>query len=82
MTLDPTSLAKAIVDEMKAQGHEMGLYPETHARFVAEMIVEREERAARRRRIEEKVAGSLVLSMIVGLVALLGSGFLNWIHKG
>lgn len=85
MTVDPTLLAKAIVDEMKANGHALWIDHEQHAvqhEFIAQMIEERKERAARRKRIEEKIAGSLVLSAIVGLVALLGSGLLNWIHRG
>ena len=78
-------LAKAIVEEMKTQGHAIWIDPEIHANqheFIAQMIEERKEKAERRKRIEEKIAGSLVLSFIVGLLALLGSGVLNWINKG
>ena len=85
MNIDPTSLARALVEEMKAHGHAMWIDPEIHSsqhEFIAQMIEERKERQERRKRIEEKIAGSLVLSLIVGLVALLGSGLLNWIHKG
>ena len=85
MTVDHTSLAKAIVDEMKANHHALWIDPEQHAiqhEFIAQMIADRAERAARRKRIEEKIAGSLVLSTVVGLIALLGSGLLNWIHRG
>lgn len=85
MNVDPTALAKALVEEMKSHGHAMWIDPETHANqheFIAEMISERRERIERRRRIEEKIAGSLVLSMILGLVALLGSGVLTWINRG
>lgn len=83
MTVDPTLLAKAIVDEMKANGHALWLDPEQHAvqhEFIAQMIEERKERSARRKRIEERIAGSLVLSAIVGLVALLGAGAMEWIR--
>ena len=82
---DPKEFAQAVVEEMKGSGRAVWVDPATHAEqheFIAEMIAERRERAARRKRVEEKIAGSLVLSAIVGLITLLGSGVLNWINKG
>lgn len=79
--IDPTVLAKALVEEMKLHGHTLWIDPEQHAvqhEFIAQMIAERAERAERRKRIEEKIAGSLVLSAIIGLIALLGSGAMEW----
>ena len=72
MTVDPTLLAKAIVDEMKSNGHALWLDHEQHAvqhEFIAQMIEERKERAARRKRIEEKIAGSLVAGCLARLRA-------------
>ena len=82
---DPKEFAQAVVEEMVAHHHTLWIDPEQHVEqheFIAEMIAERRERAARRQRIEERIAGSLVLSAIVGLITLLGSGVLNWFHRG
>lgn len=81
--LSPDALAKAIVDEMRQSGHTMWIDPETHAeqhQFIAEMIKERHERTARRKRIEEMIAGSLLLSTIVVVVGLVGAGVLEWLR--
>lgn len=80
---DPKEFAQAVVAEMRAHGHTMWIDPEMHAEqhaFIAEMIAERKERAERRQRIEERIAGSLVLSTILTLVGLLGAGALAWIR--
>jgi len=77
-------LAKAIVEQMKAQGHALWLDPEEHSiqhEFIAQMIAERRERTARRRRLEEKIAGSVVLSMLALVVGVLGLGVMDWIRK-
>lgn len=79
-----SDLAKAIVEEMKAHGHALWLDPEIHAdqhEFIAQMIEERKERTARRRRLEEKIAGSVVLSMLAMIVTLLGLGVMEWFRK-
>ena len=81
--IDPNQLAKAILEEMKAGGHTLWIDPETHAeqhQFISQLIADRAERAERRKRIEERVAGSLVLSLIVGLVTLLGAGSMEWLR--
>ena len=83
--LDPKLLAVALVEEMKAHGHALWIDPETHAEqheFIAQMILERKERMARRKRVEEMVAGSLVLSTILVCISLLGAGILVWVRKG
>lgn len=82
---NPQDFAKALVQEMRDSGHALWIDPETHAeqhQFIAEMIAERKERAARRKRMEERIAGSLVLSAILTLIGLLGVGFLDWVRRG
>lgn len=81
---DPAALAKAIVLEMKEHGHALWIDPEVHAaqhEFIAQMIEDRKERVARRKRIEEKIAGSVVLSAIVFVVGLLGAGTLSYLRE-
>lgn len=78
------NIAKAIIDQMKASGHTLWIDPETHAaqhEFIAELIRERKERMERRRRIEEKIAGSVILSALLLLVGLIGAGALEWLRR-
>jgi hypothetical protein len=82
--IDHSSLAKAIVEEMKAHGHALWIDPEVHStqhEFIAQMIEERKERMDRRKRIEEKIAGSILLSMILLIITLLGVGAMEWFRK-
>jgi hypothetical protein len=82
--IDPNEFAQALVEAMKSAGHAMWVDGETHAEqheFIAQMILERKERAARRRRIEEKVAGSLVLSGILLIISVLGVMTMDWFRK-
>ena len=82
--IDPNQLAKAILEEMKAGGHTLWIDPETHAeqhQFIAELIADRKERNDRRRRIEEKIAGSLILSTLLVVVGFVGAGALEWLRK-
>lgn len=82
--IDPHILAKAILDEMQAGGHTLWLDPETHAaqhQFIAEMIADRKERNERRKRIQEKIAGSFILSGLLLLLGLLGAGALEWLRR-
>lgn len=82
--IDPNQLAKAILEEMKAGGHTLWIDPETHAeqhQFIAELIADRKERNDRRRRIEEKIAGSLILSTLLVIVGFIGAGALEWLRK-
>lgn len=82
--LDPKEIAQAIVEEMKAHGHALWLDPESHAEqhnFVAQLIEERKERLERRKRLEEKIAGSLVLSALLIVITVLGVGTMEWLRK-
>lgn len=80
---DLDQLAEAIVRRLKEHHHAIWLDPETHAtqhEFLRMMMEERTERIARRKRIEEKIAGSIILSSIVVIVGLLGAGALDWLR--
>ena len=82
--IDPNQLAKAILEEMKAGGHTLWIDPETHAeqhQFIAELIADRKERNERRKRLEEKVAGSAILSTLLVIVGFIGAGALEWLRK-
>lgn len=82
--MDPISanaIAKAVVEQMREEVHAMGIYPETHARFVAELIAEREDRRQRRKRIQDNIAGSIVLSTLLVIIGLIGSGVLGWLRR-
>ena len=75
------AIAKAVVEQMREEVHAMGIYPETHARFVAELIAEREDRRQRRKRIQDNIAGSVVLSTLLIIIGLIGAGVLGWLRK-
>jgi len=80
---DIEQLAEAVVLKMKEEHHAVWLDPETHAaqhEFLKLMMEERAERIARRKRIEEKIAGSVILSALAFIVTLLGVGFLEWLR--
>lgn len=82
--INPQDLAKAIIHEMKEGGHTLWIDPETHAeqhQFIAELIAERRERTARRQRIEEKIAGSVILSALLLVVGFIGAGALEWLRN-
>ena len=82
--VNPQELAKAILEEMKAGGHTLWIDPETHAeqhQFIAELIADRKERNERRKRLEEKVAGSVILSTLLVIVGFVGAGALEWLRK-
>lgn len=82
--IDPNQLAKAIIEEMKAGGHTLWIDPETHAeqhQFIAELIADRKERNERRKRIEEKIAGSVILSGLLVVIGFIGAGALEWLRK-
>lgn len=75
-------VAGLIVKGMK-EHHAIWIDPEIHAdqhEFIALLMRERQDRMARRKSIEDKIAGSLVLSLVVGLVTLLGAGSLQWLR--
>ena len=75
------AIAQAVVAQMREEVQAMGIYPETHARFVAELIAEREDRRQRRKRIEDNIAGSVVISTLLVIVGLVGAGVLEWLRK-
>ena len=80
---DIDKLADAIIQKMKEGHHAVWLDPETHAaqhEFLKILMEERTERIARRKRIEEKIAGSVILSAIVVIVGLIGAGVLNYLR--
>jgi hypothetical protein len=75
-------MAGMVVQGMKDH-HAIWIDPEVHAdqhEFIALLMQERRDRVARRKSIEDKIAGSLVLSLVVGLVTLLGAGALDWLR--
>lgn len=82
--LTPGDFAQALIDEMKKSGHAFWIDPETHAEqhaFIAAMIAERKEKIERRKRVEERIAGSLALSVIVLVISLLGSGVMSYLRS-
>lgn len=84
MTIDPDALASAILAKMKEEHHVFWIDPELHSgqhAFLALLMQEREERIQRRKRLEEKIAGSLVLSFLLMIIGLVGAGALDWMRK-
>jgi Tfp pilus assembly protein PilZ len=84
MTIDPDALASAILEKMKEEHRVFWIDPERHSdqhAFLALLMQEREERIQRKKRIEEKIAGSLVLSFILMTIGLIGAGALDWMRK-
>jgi hypothetical protein len=82
--IDTRRLAQGIVDEMKLHGHALWIDPEIHAmqhEFIAQLVKEREDKVERRKRMEERIAGSLVLSALLGVITLLGVGVLSWVRN-
>lgn len=77
-------LADAIVRRLKDQHHAIWIDPETHAaqhEFLKILMEERAERVARHKRIEEKIAGSLILSAVLVLIGFIGAGAMAWLRK-
>jgi hypothetical protein len=69
---------------MKEEHRVFWIDPELHSdqhAFLALLMQEREERIQRKKRIEEKIAGSLVLSFILMTIGLIGAGALDWMRK-
>lgn len=76
-------MAEIVVQGMKDH-HAIWIDPETHAdqhEFIALLMQERQDRVVRRKAIEDKIAGSLILSLIIGVVTLLGAGSLQWLRE-
>ena len=84
MTPTATEIAHALIEEMKRAGHRLWVDPEKHAaehEFLAELIKERHERRGQRQRLEERIAGSLVLSFLLVVISTLGYGVMDWLRK-
>lgn len=82
--IDHKTLAREIIEEMKAGGHTLWVDPETHAeqhQFISELIKDRKDRNERRKRIEEKIAGSLILSTLLIVIGFIGAGALEWLKS-
>lgn len=80
----PEEIATAILCKIKQEKHEFWIDPAVHSEqheFIQTLIAERAEKAARRKKIEDMIAGSLILSGILGLVGLIGAGFLDSIRS-
>lgn len=80
---DIDQLADAIIQKMKDEHHVFWVDPETHAAqhgFLAVLMQEREEKIARRKRLEERIAGSVILSTLVFVVGLIGAGAIAYLR--
>lgn len=77
-------LAEAIIKRLKEEHHTVWLDPETHAsqhEFLKMLMDERGDRIARRKRIEERIAGSLILSLMLVVIGFIGAGVMTWLRK-
>lgn len=77
-------LAEAIAEEMVRKKHTLWLDPEAHSeqhKFIQELIAERAEKLARRKAIQDKIAGSLILTGLLSLVTMLGAGFMDYVRN-
>lgn len=84
VTEDELKHMAAIVVQGMKDHHAIWIDPEVHAdqhEFIALLMQERKDRVERRKAIEDKIAGSLILSLIVGIVTLLGAGSLQWLRE-
>lgn len=80
---DIDQLADAIIQKMKDEHHVFWVDPETHAEqhgFLAVLMQEREEKIARRKRLEERIAGSVILSTLIFVVGLIGAGAIAYLR--
>jgi hypothetical protein len=83
MTVSPEQVADAILAKLKAEHHTFWIDPEIHSEqheFLKTLIEERAEKLARRKAIQDKIAGSLILSGILLLIGFIGSGFMDYIR--
>lgn len=84
MTEEELNAMAAIVVQGMKNHHAIWIDPEVHAdqhEFIAHLMQERQDRLARRKSIEDKIAGSLILSLVIGLVTLLGAGAMQWLRE-
>lgn len=81
--MDAHDIAAAVVKAIHENRQSFWVEPQRHSEeheFIKVLIEDHVEKKARRERIKEKVAGSLVLTSILALVTLLGAGLLDWIR--
>lgn len=81
--LTPDEVAEAIIKRLKEDHHTFWIDPEIHSaqhEFIRALIEERASKLARQKAIQDKIAGSLILSGILALVGLLGAGALDWVR--
>lgn len=79
---DAGRIADAVVERLKKDHHALWLDPETHSQqheFIQDLIAERAEKLARRKKMEDYVAGSLVLGGVLTILGLVGSGVIAWL---
>ena len=79
---DPNKIADAILKKLKESHHTFWIDPETHSeqhKFIKALIDERADKLARRKKIEDIIAGSIVLTAILTAVGFLGAGALGWL---
>lgn len=79
---DADQIAIAIIARLKQDHHTFWIDPEIHSQqheFIKTLIEERANKLARRKKIEDTVAGSIILSAILVTVGLIGSGALTWL---
>ena len=80
----PEEIAEAILKKLKADHHAFWIDPEIHSEqheFIKSLIQERADKLMRRKAVEDKIAGSVILTVVLGLVGLIGAGALDWIRN-
>lgn len=82
--ITPEELADALIAQLKDKHHTFWIDPELHSQqheFIRTLIAERAEKMARRKAIEDRIAGSLLLGFVLTVVGLVGAGFLEWVRN-
>lgn len=82
--IDTDAIACALIQKMKEDHRVFWIDPELHSdqhAFIGMLMREREERIQRRKRIEERIAGSVVLSFLLAVIGMIGAGALEWLRK-
>jgi len=82
--MDAEQIADAVVQKLKTTHHTLWLDPETHSKqheFLDMLMKERADRLARRKAIEDKIAGSVILSGLLVVIGLIGAGALGWLRE-
>ena len=83
-TTPASEIAAEIIRQLKEKEHVFWIDPEIHANqheFIQLLIDERKHRKARRDRLGEVIAGSIILSAILGLLSILGIGAISWLKS-